>query len=367
MIIKKNSGYVLIFSLLMLSMVVTVATYLFVKARTFVPFMHTMIDRERAKLLAYGGIQVAVAQLAFHEQEKEEKKAADANSQKGAAETLASKIDIKSTILFFKRVVPSINRWQEFELKKDIDGIDAQLKVCLMCEEGKIDINAIYDFEKRSFIVGDGKGAGNWKELLPSLFKKIEEISGGKELLQALEKYLAKRATRLHDISELLTIKEFAVFKDAEFYLPPSAGDQQGAPNKIYLSDIFTTHSGKQKLQTFLLSDSIGAVLGVKRAAYGDIPKRAQIIEQIAKQIEQSGTLDWNTTVKSLYEKELQSLPKGIDSVFEIASLATTFCVLVVAKVGSMTERIYAVLERSATLDNTSKAYPVRIKKVYWI
>ena len=54
------------------------------------------------------------------------------------------------------RILPTLNRWQEFDLKEKVDGVDGQIKVCLMCEEGKINLNRIIDFEKGTFD-GDGK------------------------------------------------------------------------------------------------------------------------------------------------------------------------------------------------------------------
>ena len=64
----NQSGYILLLTLLMLSASVAIVTYIFVRGSTYTRFAQTMIDREKAKLMAFGGIQVAVAQLS-HQKE----------------------------------------------------------------------------------------------------------------------------------------------------------------------------------------------------------------------------------------------------------------------------------------------------------
>src|SRR5204862_3504007 len=61
---NEREGYILILTMMILAAMITVITHMFVRSTTYTPFMNTMINRQRAKQLAFGGIQVAIAQLA---------------------------------------------------------------------------------------------------------------------------------------------------------------------------------------------------------------------------------------------------------------------------------------------------------------
>lgn len=154
---NKKEGYILVLTMVVLAAIITLITYMFIRSSTYASYMHTMIQRQKAKQLTFGGVQVAIAQLAHpDEQEKDAKKkqTPDSASKLGEHEDESS-IAItpdEQTKQFLARILPIINRWQIFELQEKIDGIDGTLKICLMCEQGKINLNKVYDFEKKSFM-----------------------------------------------------------------------------------------------------------------------------------------------------------------------------------------------------------------------
>ena len=59
-----SSGYILVLTLIILSIIVIMVTQLFNKGRVHLYYAKTMIEREQAKQLALGGIQLAMNQLA---------------------------------------------------------------------------------------------------------------------------------------------------------------------------------------------------------------------------------------------------------------------------------------------------------------
>ncbi len=161
-IAKKSKGYILIFTLLITATATVVVTYIFNRGIIYVPFMQIMIDREKAKMITLGSIQIIASQLTY--QEKETKQIPNDNEKKLLA-----------------RILPTLNRWQTFQLKENIEGIDAELRICLMCEEGKINLNLIYDFSQHKFH-GQGKKQGDWKKFLQEIFQRIEKKNKGKDL-----------------------------------------------------------------------------------------------------------------------------------------------------------------------------------------
>src|SRR5437667_6806987 len=72
---NNQQGYILIFTLLVIAMAVVISVYIANRGASHVAFMNIAIEREKAKLLARSGIEIAIAQLA--------KKAPKPQEQKG--------------------------------------------------------------------------------------------------------------------------------------------------------------------------------------------------------------------------------------------------------------------------------------------
>lgn len=69
---------------------------------------------------------------------------------------------------FLEAFFPSLHQWQTFKLKEGVEGIDATIRICLSCEEGKINLNNIYDFKEKKFNNGAEK-------FLQDIFGRIEK------------------------------------------------------------------------------------------------------------------------------------------------------------------------------------------------
>src|SRR5579871_261793 len=130
---RQQSGYILMLTLMMLALMTFVATYLISKTTGYAPAMRMFVDRQKATMLALGGIQVALSQLAVYPQSKEGEQAKSASKDQEA-------------VTLLKKIMPSLNRWQSFTLKKERDGVTGTLQLCITCEQGKLDINKLYDF-----------------------------------------------------------------------------------------------------------------------------------------------------------------------------------------------------------------------------
>ena len=184
---KKNAdGYIMIFTLLIVGAAMMVVTYVGHRGSFYLPFSTMIAERAKAKALALGGIQVAIAQLSFVSQKNEQAKEAsnaNTNAQASGAGQQANSEEQE----FLSRILPSLNRWQEFGLTEEIDGIDGQIKICLMCEEGKINLNKIIDFTKGQL---RGSEQSGWKAIMQELFKSMEKGGKANELFAAFEKYI---------------------------------------------------------------------------------------------------------------------------------------------------------------------------------
>lgn len=361
---QQQRGFILVLTLLILSLAIIVVNQFFISGTTTVFFDRAMIDREKAKTLAYGAIQLAQSQLVIIK-EKEE----SSPEKKSASE---KKDTAKQEKKFLERIVPNLNRWQTIELTEKKDGINAIIKLCISSEDGKLNINHLYDFEKKKFISfassKDTKTLDKKTDVseVGVLFESIQKLTESKDLLGSFEKFLKDRQYKLNDVTELLKNSDFQqAFKNKIFYEPPVKNQASKQYKKnIYLMDLFTIFSATGKLEPWLLSDSVAAVLGLERAQADDTEKRKQLLADMLKEFKPSISLekDWNTLFKPMYSKEFKSLKKEIHSMFQTTFSPQTFSVIIHATVGAITQKLYVILHRT----NQEDFQQFNIQRLYW-
>ena len=352
----KQPGYILIVTLMMTGLTLTMATYMFIKGQLHMSYMRSMASREKAQSLALSGIAVAQSQLTQFVEKKE-----DQNKKPSEQERIKQ---------FLKRVLPALNRWQEFTLTEKADGIQGVIQVCIMCENGKIDINQLYDFKKHAF-KGAGQPKGDMKKVSQFICEQLQKNSGVSDIFPALEAFLKKRSYPLDDTTELLTIPAFSFLKDVVFYQPPAAKKEQTMQKKrpLYLTDIFTTWSEQQTVQPWLLSDSLCGLLELKRAASADVEQRKSQVETWVKAAKKNA--EWSSTLnkqfQQLYGKDFTSLPKSIHSIFNPSFEPAVFSVLVQATVNGIAQRAYAIISLVRQTRDNVVSSTGKIKRIYWL
>lgn len=353
MIVKK-SGYILVLSLMMVSLCVVLVTALVDRGTVFLPFTATYQHRQQAYMLALSGVQIAKSQLAVVPKQEEAK----ADQAKQAATVPDEKA--RATALL-QKLFPVLNRWQTFDLTQEKDGIDGHIKLCIMCEDGKIDINALYDFEKQQF-AGQGQEAEKVKKVLQELFSSIEKQTQGKNLFQSVEAFLKKRGYPLDDPTQLLLVKGFEGFKNNVFY-EPLVSKNEKEKKQLYLTDIFTVWTGKKTVEPWFFSSSVQQILGLRVSP--DSKKAAAALKSFTVQAQWPVT--WNSTFAQLYETEFAALPKNIDSLLSKKFEPKIFSVLVHGLFDQITQRVFAIVERvEQKSDKGQISYSVSIRKLYW-
>lgn len=330
-----------------------IATYMSNKGLVFNSYTKTMVDREKARMLASGSIQLAISQLASVEAKQQ--------APSGAAREKKAEQPHDGKHLL-KTILPQMNRLQKYELKQNIDGINATLGFMLMSEEGKININRFYDFDKHKFL-GDEPGAKtdtqqekNMRIFFQQLFAQIKDQTGA-DLFAEFEKFLKERKYPLNDVTELLTIKGFEIFKDTAFIDPLALPQKKPA---LYLTDIFTVFSSKQSIQPWLISNSLAALLKLQRD-----PEKIPPVDDLLKNFKDKNDwkTDWDKSLKNLYGIEFAAVPKYIQQFLNPVFDPRIFSVFAFATVGSATVRLFAILER----EKQEKEAPplIHIRSVY--
>lgn len=354
--VSAKAGYILPLTFSILSGLVVLMTYLFVRGAFFISYGGIARETHKATYLAYGGLQIARAQLANAQivppssEEKDEKK-------------VAPKPDSKKQ--FMLSMVPQINRFAEYVLVKERDGIDGTIRVCVMAEEGKLDINAIYDYTKRTFRLLKETPEKS-KMLMEQISKRIEDITGAKNIYKGLEKFLGDRTYPILDVTELLAIPEFKIFAQRVYYKPNAEKDQKPM---LFLTDIFTIDSKKSTVSPWFFSESVQSILGIKPQGGQPSQERAKKITEWLQGAKQDiiTSTNWKQIIHNLYDIKEEEVSKDFFVLYDASSEPRIFSVLVEGIVGAITVRLYAIVERVKTGGKNSSDYDIKIRKLYWI
>ena len=370
--VNKTPAFVLLFVVMMMAVVTMLTQQLLRGVMVGTMFDKTMIARERAEILALGGLQVAIALLT---QEKEVAKPGNAQDAQ-EKEKLDPEKDAKK---FLTKILPILNRWKIFKLQQKEDGLDGTLKICISCEEGKLNLNEIFDFKKGAFKT----------EFEPLI--GVLQIDNKHEVIKFLTEFLKKRNKKLDDLSELMTIPEFA--KLDIFYNPPEfidkkqkEKDDKKKDRNIALFDLFTLEGEKSLMQPLLFSDGMCAVFGLHRPMAEDTVKMKDKFKVVIDQYKKEWGNDWVKTweiVRPIFECQGALAPQFAKlfaqefepSLFSVLSLGIVDGVeqrilAIIKKVEKKKEETHDVTDASKSLDNQKNKVPAtefKIIKVYWI
>lgn len=370
---KKNPGFILVLTLLILSLATIIVTKLFVQARTYTAFSMITTKREQARHLAQSGVALALAQLTLHDTKlkpKDEKQDKEKPNEKQAVEKQARQL--LKTLLLVQ------NKWQTFVLTHDQDGIDAIIHICITCEDGKINLNKIWNFKTHAFSNTLLK-TQDPKKLFGMLGETAAPFTNNKNMFEGVVDVLKKQPQPLFDITQLLTSTKLWDFKDHVFFEPPFEQPKEASKSSsefmpmvqdkvkdaIALTDLFTVWTDESTMYPLLLSTSMRLIF--KLPAHAPNTKEfAQEVDTLVEKIPLDGVnwmQDWNTYAKPVLQKEFAVLPKEILPFLGSKFEPRIFSVLCYAEVGTVKQKLLAILERS----RVEKGEEFKVKKLYWI
>ncbi len=364
-----KNGYILFLTMSVLAIGTIIVTQIFYLGGAYNLYVPLMYERERAKQLALSGISIATAQLLLQDkyfyssktkskdlvssEKKSENSLMDNNPQKDDLEQ--NRKNLLKTLLLVN------NQWQEFNLSNATDGFDGIIKICITCEDGKVNINKMYNSSKKSFYLLNSKVSteGMIKVLSERMRDFFKDVDIETIIINSLKKQKQKYITPM----DLFLNKNFSFFSKNIFYEPL---DRKIKDNKnvqdIYLTDLFTTYSDNFYIDPWLMSNSLKLLLGF------DIQKKLKK-EDIETMLEKINLKDflweqmWDTTLKELYGKEFKTIPSEITPFLSTKFEPKVFSVLCYGKVGRIEQKLLAILERSSE----NKVDVVMVKKIYWL
>jgi hypothetical protein len=363
---QVRSGYILILTLLILSLMTVILTSMFYQTSAYLPLLDLSIKKQKAKNLAFGGAQLALSKL------NNITNLADSNQDQ------KNKLGFEQ--LFLQAILPIINRWQKINLQHEIDGIDSQIEFCIVCENSKINLNSLYDFTKHEFKDFNQNKLNAKKNdqevdqknqtltMLEHVFLQIDKITkhklDGEQALQGLNKFLKSQPYPLLDVTQLLDIPEFNYFKTHVFGLPINSDSTSLQPDlqtDIYLTDIFTVANyddqKKYQIDPWLFSDAMLAILGFPRVGSNDIMVPEQLVAA-------NWQKDWNQTLGLVYKADFSQINQLLLNFFKTKFDPTVFTILSQATVAGVTQRLMVVARRS--VKNQEQNVFV-LEKLYWL
>lgn len=338
-----SNGSILVLALFMLSLMTLLTQQLLHNVYVSSHFIQTMLDRERAEMMAISGISIALAQiqqepLEQDDAEQKEEKTQQPESGEDEEEKTADKTTIKAKKLL-RTILPHLNCWQVFNFTEKTDGITGNLKLCICCENGKINLNEAFNFKTQEF-------HEVYADMLKSLAIKGKLEPG--ELYEKVLEFFKMRRKKLYDVSELYEIKEFE--KIDIFYKPPTIpeGREKAERNSgVTLQDIFTIWTDDLELEPLLLSDSLRAFLQLRRPTAGD----AMALKDQFKQTIDAFTLDAGANLEEnwkIFEPifgEKPAIFEKIQGIFKKRFEPKVFSVLSYGNIGEVEQRLLAIIK----------------------
>jgi hypothetical protein len=167
------------------------------------------------------------------------------------------------------------------------------------------------------------------------------------EFAKRLTEFLKKKCKKLYDVTELIDVPGFEHL-DA-FYTPPKKlqkGNTQPNTN-LALQDIFTVWTEDEKIDPLLLSDSLCAILGVRRPKADDNIKMKERFKKLASEFKDDWGKDWDANWKHLqeiYENKPRLLANIKDILVEKFS-PKVYSVLSYAKVEQVEQQVLAIIK----------------------
>lgn len=351
---RTQDGFIMVLTLMVIAIAVLVVTKFSQRSTTHTHFNRLVIDREKAAMLAWSGVQLAMSQLHI-EQPKKEKAKEGKDQSTAPAKKDEKKEDPKAA--FIQKVLPLLNQLQTFKLTQATDGIDGAIKICITSEDGKININDFYDF---------GKGAMReekpFKDLFAFVATQLKEMVGA-DVGPGIEKLFSAENIALNDVTDLMRIPAMnAYFKNNLWFIPgEKKPDQKKSP--LALSDIFTTWTYREQLHPLLLSPGVLQLLGIRSSTLKGT-SATELANEIGSKIISPEKL-WDDRLKKIYGKDYKSLPAEIKPFLSAIFEPSAFSVLSYGTVGSVTQKILVIIHRTTTYETISEEFD--ILKIYWL
>lgn len=327
---QNKPGYILFLLFSILSLCSVLISLYFSRVIIYRQLIQTNIKEQQCQQLAISCLDLGQSLLIPEQEEKKEGEAKTA--QETIQETLTS---LQKTLI---KIFPYLNKEKSFDLKNNKDLINAQISLSIISEHGKLNLNSLYDFEKKKFI-NEGK-PNDAKKLCTWLFNKIAQITGKPNLFAAFENILKNRTSEFNDPLELLADASFSEqFNDENIFIHFEKNNQ----NKIFLTDIFTVYTEDETINPWFFSPSWQKLLDIQVKENLNSEFITNIIKKLKPTV--NWKTDWDNYLKDFYQKEYKDLPEEIKSILTTTFVVNIFSLLTKVKIAETNSSIFTIVK----------------------
>lgn len=365
---SAQPGYIILVTLLVIAGVVALLTSVVRQSFSYQRHARIDIEKARARMLALSSLEIALSQLSTVVVEEPTEEGKDAKKGEANEKAKEAKDVLEPVQKWLLKVLPSINHWQTITIEED--GLEGTIQLYLACEEGKFNLAAFKqegvakEAQKPEQEEPEGKKQEQSKqektergalEALDELFKKVHDVSA----YEAFKRFMNDFSRLPEDPTELLRISYFAQLKDRLF--TPLKPDTRG----LYIMDLFTVRpQASESVNPWLLTASAKTLLGIQEKKSG--ADDAEFVKKIKPNMDWE--TDWDEILAPRYGKNFAAFDPAIQKVFASAFEAKAFSVVSYCTVGSVTQRLYAVLEvTDPDKDLSPKSVIFKVTKLYWL
>ncbi|MCX5924297.1 MAG: hypothetical protein NTZ68_02650 [Candidatus Dependentiae bacterium] len=347
----KKPGFILFLLFSILSTCSVIISLYFMQAITYRQLMTVLVAKQKTHRLALSG--VALAHSVITPQESKDQEAKEAKTPEAKAPGQKAETNTDQTVL--KQLAPFFNKQETYKLTQKSDGIDATISIAIQSEQGKLNLNSLYDFEKKKFL-NEGQ-PNDRKKLCTWMFEKIAAITKKPTLFPAFEKHLATRKVDFNDVTELLSIKEFETAFQSNVFLNFEASEKEN----LFLTDLFTVSTEQDTINPWLLSQSWCKILGLKPKPNMTKEETDTLFAKCKKTA--NWETDWNNSLKDLYQKEYKDLAQEIKTILTTQFEANIFSLLLKANINETSSTIFTIVRSKAE----NSLISIEVMKAYQI
>ncbi len=345
---SKQPGFILMFTMMILAAGVVLVGAVALRVHNAIQEHRFLMARERAKLAALGGIELARTRLTHLADKKKEE-------------------EVKLWLLSHNDL------WQKISLPESPDNGQDKIYLRVTREDGKIDLNSFFDQKKKTFVFGKKDGPDPFRDSVSRWVARISPSFGEEGFFGVLQEALKERKEPLVDLTEIFSFPVFEKSYIPLFPMPLGFEKENEAEGTPGLVDLFSVAplfgTTKPCLSPEFLSRALCSVLELK-----PLPSQAGEREQWAKEFLQKTSsgigawkFAWDQLVSAAYDKKYQEIEKKypmIVSSFCSSARESMVSVVSYGSVGGVTQGVYAVLR---PYEGKDKMLAYVVTRLYWI
>jgi hypothetical protein len=347
---RKHNGFILLLAVGAMGVISLAVTRALSRLIVFNHLQRTFIDREQAKLLAWSGVQIAIAQLQSTELNEDK-------LTKGSEEERQKFLEKMVRI-----PLEAMNSWQKKEFTEATDGVEGICTFYIACENGKINAEDFAKPKEKQKNVNPTKPTQTPIDKAYDGFMKLAANKIGKtkygtvNILAELMKLRAKRGHPFDDISELFEDEQF---RPLASILYPVPGEEQFA-----LSDFLSFERTTEPLSIWLLSRAVAHVLNLKRVT--------KISDAAWKELSALLLSGMNgDTIKKitqlLYGKNHTPIPPEIMPLLSPKFESNLFSVVSYGSYNKIVVKLYVLIKRARIREGDQETLRFFVHKVIWL